>query len=85
MAVELHELSRRAHLIGVTVWSSFLAACLGSLLFWAFVAPENLLGESYDGHAPDRLDVYTLGFLALWLLAALSSALALYLNRIKHE
>ena len=85
MAVETHELSRRARLIGVTVWSSFLAACLGDLFFWAFVAPENLLGESYDGQAPDRLGIYTLAFLALWLLAALSSALALYLNRITHE
>jgi hypothetical protein len=82
MAVEPRELSHRARLIGVTVWSSFLAACVGNLFFWAFVAPEDLLGESYDGHEPDRIGIYTLGFLGLWLLAALSSALSLYLNRI---
>jgi ABC-type multidrug transport system fused ATPase/permease subunit len=84
MAVETHELSHRARLIGVTVWSSFLAACVGNLFFWAFIAPENLLGDGYDGQQTDRLGIYTMGFFGLWLLAALSSALALYLNRITH-
>jgi hypothetical protein len=84
MAVETHELSPRVRLIGVTVWSSFLAACIGTMFFFAFIAPEELLGEPYDGHAPDRLGIYTMGFLGLWLLAALSSALTLYLNRITH-
>jgi hypothetical protein len=82
MAVETHELSQRARLIGVAVWSSFLAACVGNLLFWAFIAPEDLLGVEYDGQHPDRLAIYTMGFFGLWLLAALSSALTLYLNRI---
>jgi len=82
VAAEPHELSRRARLIGVTVWSSFLAASVGTMFFFAFIAPEDLLGESYDGQGPDRLGVYTLGFLGLWLLSALSSALALYLRRI---
>lgn len=84
MAVERRELSLRARLIGITVWSSFLAACVGTMFFFAFVAPEELAGEPYDGHAADRLGVYTLGFFGLWLLAALSSALALYLSRIVH-
>ena len=84
MAVETHELSHRARLIGVTVWSSFLAAAIGNGVFWAFIAPEDLLGESYDGHEPDRVGIYTLGFLGLWLLSALSSVLTLYLNRITH-
>jgi dipeptide/tripeptide permease len=82
MAVETHELSQRARLIGIALWSSFLAAAIGNGVFWAFIAPEDLLGEAYDGHEPDRLGIYTLGFLGLWLLAALSSALTLYLNRI---
>jgi hypothetical protein len=82
MAVETHDLSPRARKIGVVVWSSFLAACVGTMFFFAFIAPEDLLGDSYDGHAPDRLGVYTLGFLGFWLLAALSSVLTLYLNRI---
>jgi dipeptide/tripeptide permease len=82
MAAETHELSHRARLIGVTVWSSFLSAAIGNGVFWAFIAPEDLLGEHYDGHDPDRMGVYTMGFLGLWLLAALSSALSLYLNRI---
>ena len=32
----------------------------------------------------DHLGVYTLGFFGLWLLAALASALTLYLHRMTH-
>jgi hypothetical protein len=85
MAVEPHELSRRARLIGVTVWSSFLAACVGTMVCFAFIAPADLLGDAYEGQRPDHLGVYTLGFFGLWLLAALSSALTLYLNRITND
>ena len=84
MAIELRELSPRARSIGVTVWSSFLAACAGTMFFFAFIAPDDLLGDPGTGDMFDHLGVYTLGFFGLWLLAALASALTLYLNRTAH-
>jgi hypothetical protein len=74
------ELTRRARIVGVIIWASFLAACAGTMFFFAFVAPDTLLSEYPAGDRVDRVGVYTLGFLGLWLLAALASALALYLH-----
>lgn len=76
------ELSQRARAIGVVVWASFLAASVGTMFFFAFIAPAELLGEAGELSANQRLGVYTLGFFGLWLLAALSSALSLYLFRV---
>lgn len=81
MAPEPHDLSLRARSVGVTVWASFLAACAGTMFFFAFIAPDDLIGESSEATMVDHLGVYTLGFFGLWLLAALASALTLYLNR----
>jgi hypothetical protein len=85
MAIDLRELSPRARAIGVTVWASFLAACVGTMFFFAFIAPDELVEDQGGSNMLDRLGVYTLGFFGLWLLAALASALALYLNRTTHE
>ena len=63
------------------LWASFLAACAGTMFFFAFVAPEDLVGTYADSDHPDRLGVYTLGFFGLWCLSALASALALYVHR----
>lgn len=84
MALEPHELSPRARSIGVTIWASFLAACAGTMFFFAFIAPDDLVGESPDESMIDHLGIYTLGFFGLWLLAALASALSLYLNRMSN-
>ena len=74
------ELTRRARRIGAIVWASFLAACAGTMFFFAFVAPDSLLGDYPEGDRIDRVGVYTLGFFGLWCLGALASALALYLH-----
>ncbi|CAM5189754.1 Transmembrane protein OS=Castellaniella defragrans OX=75697 GN=HNR28_000833 PE=4 SV=1 [Castellaniella defragrans] len=59
------------------LWPSFLAAILGSGLVFALVDPLDviILGRWQAG----RLPVYTLGFLLLWGLGAVSSALTLRL------
>ena len=72
--------SRLARAIGASVWASFLAACAGTMFFFAFVAPEDLVGDFAPEDHIDRVGVYTLGFFGLWLLAALASALAIYLH-----
>jgi len=76
------ELSRRARLIGVVVWSSFLASAAGTMFFFAFVAPTDLIGEDPQGSLMDHLAVYSLGFFGLWCLSSLAAALALYMLRV---
>jgi len=72
---------RRALAVGAVLWASFLAASAGTMFFFAFVAPEDLLGNYAESDRVDRLGVYTLGFFGLWCLGALASALALYVHR----
>jgi len=72
------DLDRRARAIGAVAWASFLAAGVGTMFFFAFIAPDELLGSVPAGDRIDQLGVYTLGFFGLWCLSALASALALY-------
>lgn len=74
------ELTRRARTIGAIAWGSFLAACAGTMFFFAFVAPDSLLGDYPPNDRIDRIGVYTLGFFGLWCLGALASALVLYMQ-----
>jgi len=72
--------SRRAQEIGVIVWSSFLAACLASLVFFAFFDPMQL-GE--DDLPPAWLSSamtgYAVGFFFFWAVCAVAACLAAYL------
>jgi hypothetical protein len=77
-------LGRRARAIGVVLWSSFLAACAGTMFFFAFIAPADLVGPVEGSGWQDQLGVYTLGFFGLWCLGALSSAITLYLSGVVH-
>ena len=74
------ELGRRARAIGTLLWASFLAASVGTMFFFAFIAPEELLGIGTGSSRIDRMGVYTLGFFGLWALSALASALTLYVR-----
>jgi len=75
------DLSPRARVIAVVVWASFLASCAGTLFFFAFIAPVDLIGEEPQSGFMDHLSVYTLGFIGFWCVGALASAVALYLVR----
>lgn len=74
------ELTRRARAIGAVAWASFLAASVGTMFFFAFIAPEELLSGIPESDRIDRIGVYTLGFFGLWCLSALASALTLYVH-----
>jgi hypothetical protein len=74
------ELPQRARAAGAILWASFLAACVGTMFFFAFVAPEELVSAYPESDRIDRIGVYTLGFFGLWCLSALASALALYVH-----
>lgn len=68
------DLSPRARAVGVFVWCSFLTACIGTMVLFAFLEPEMF----WHG---DRITTYTLGFFFLWVVAGCSAALALYMAR----
>jgi len=59
------------------LWPSFLAAVVGSAIAFALVDPLHL--PLPDVPAGGRVPVYTVAFFALWALAALSSALTVWL------
>lgn len=76
-----HELSPRARRVAIAIWISFLVACVGTMFCFAFIAPDDILGEKSTDSMFDHLGVYTLGFFGLWLLAAVASSLTLYLSQ----
>ncbi len=68
-------------------WSSFLAACLGTLLGFAVLDPQLIIDGLHLG--PDtlpagwltRTGLYTLGFLLFWLVGGVAAWLAVMLTR----
>jgi hypothetical protein len=68
--------------VGLVVWSSFLAAGVASMLFFAAVDPLMLRDAG-----PQRFETlsreagYGLGFLFFWALAASAAALCVYMIR----
>lgn len=72
----------RGWLIGAVLWSSLLAACLASLLFFAAVDPLQLRDAGprlFDGLS--REAGYALGFFFFWFIAVCASTLSLFLTR----
>jgi hypothetical protein len=67
--------------IAAVGWCSFLAACLASLLFFAFLDPIELSGEpsALSFLWPNRTAAYTVGFLFFWLIAAVAAGLSVYM------
>ncbi len=69
--------------IGVVLWSSFLAASLATVLFFATFDPlalyddAEILREAFAS----RVGGYTLGFFFFWSLTLLATAIAVYLMR----
>jgi hypothetical protein len=76
-------MSRRAGLnVALVLWPSFLAACLASLLFFAAVDPVLLRDAGPHLFAGlERDGGYVLGFLFFWFIAAVGSAISVYLIR----
>ena len=80
--------SRRAHLgrqLGVVLWCSFLAASGATMVVFALLDPQAMHGGEPPAWWTTRLTVYALGFFFFWLIAALASALTLFMARTEHE
>ena len=73
---------RRGLDVARVLWSSFLAACVASILFFAAVDPELLRGAGPRVFENlDREAGYGLGFFFFWATGALASTLSVYLIR----
>jgi hypothetical protein len=71
--------SPRLHYAGAVLWSSFLAACAGTMVFFAMFDPARLAEITTWPVSIDRRWGYTIGFFAFWLLTACSSLITLVL------
>jgi hypothetical protein len=70
---------RRA--VAAMVWSAFLAACLGSLLGFAWLDPADLLDGGYGADWLTPTAIYTLGFFLFFVVGFAGAFLGVYLTR----
>ena len=71
--------SARLHYAGAMLWASFLAACIGSMVFFAMFDPAQLGTITTWQVTLSREWGYTIGFFAFWLLTLLSSGITAFL------
>lgn len=76
--------SRGRQLVAVVGWSSFLSACLGTLLLFAAVDPlwviDHLLASGFGGHGVlTPSGIYSLGFFLFWLIGVSAAGLTAWL------
>lgn len=65
---------------GIVVWASFLAACIATMVFFAFFDPLLLLDDrTPPSWLHDRMTGYTIGFFFFWIMCALASAFTAFL------
>lgn len=66
--------------VGVALWTSFITACIETLIVFAFFDPETL---GLDSFAPSVLAMrpvlYAFGFFFFWFFSFLGTALTAYL------
>jgi len=73
--------STRAQLLAAVLWPSLLAASFATMLFFAFIDPGLLHEGSAAEIEASRMTAYGIAFFFFWLIAALSSAVSVYLVR----
>ena len=75
------ELGERGRATGAIVWSSFLAAALGTMLCFAFLDPQAVSEGILPQWWTTRRAVYALGFFLFWLIGLVAAALCWQLAR----
>jgi hypothetical protein len=72
--------STRSQGIGVAVWTSFLVACIESMIVFAFLDPVTL---GFEGLSPSlaalRPMLYGCGFFLFWSFAFIAAGLTAYM------
>lgn len=66
--------------LGSTLWPSFLAAAVASVVFFASIDPETLRMQTLPGWEMSRMAGYTIGFFMFWAVALFSSSLTYLLS-----
>jgi hypothetical protein len=69
------------HCLGSTLWPSFLAAAVASMVFFASIDPETLRMQTMPDWSISRMAGYTIGFFMFWGVGLLSSSLTFLLSR----
>lgn len=62
------------------LWPSFLTAGAATVLFFTVFDPYDL-GAALGGDEVGRLEAYSIGFFAFWILTAVTAALTCYFQR----
>jgi len=78
---ESADIGGSARAAGVIVWSSFLAAALGTMMCFAFLDPQALAEGQPPSWWTTRLRVYALGFFLFWLIGAVAALICWNLVR----
>jgi len=66
--------------VGIIVWTSFLAACLETMGFFAYFDPALLgLHSIPEAMSPNGLGGYTAGFFFFWVFTFVAATLTAYL------
>lgn len=78
--------SRLREDVAVIVWTSFLVASVGTMIFFAFIDPQALIDVlNHPRWLPSRMTGYALGFFFFWLVAASAASLVAYMLDTSHE
>lgn len=67
--------------MGIIIWISFLAACLGSLIIFGLLDPQAMTSAWTENWDMGRKWGYTLGFGFLWLITFISASLTVFMLR----
>jgi len=78
--------SRLREDIAVVTWTSFLVACVGTMILFAFIDPDYLMELlNHPWWLPSRMAGYALGFFFLWFICACAASLTAYMLDTSHD
>jgi hypothetical protein len=60
--------------LAIALWCSFLAACLGALLCFAYIDPAT-------AGMGDRKTAYSIAFFFFWFIGSVAAGLSIYMSR----
>ena len=66
--------------LGSTLWPSFLAAAVASVVFFASIDPETLRMQTLPDWEMSRMAGYTIGFFMFWAVGLFASSLTYLLS-----
>lgn len=78
--------SRLREDVAVVTWSSFLVACIATMLFFALIDPDYLIDVlNHPRWLPSRMAGYALGFFFFWFISAGAASLTAYMLDTSRE